>query len=159
MIDSMIQRLKSASITLSVAALFLMVLMVMVEITARTFFQFSFLVVDEMAGYLMVAMVFLGLIYSFDSESFVRVEAFYSKYTGKFKSTIDLIFLIIVFIYSSTLTYYIVKLNISSYQLESKSFSYIQTLLYIPQLSMSIGLIGFCLYLVLVILKKVGGKA
>jgi len=155
----MIQRLKLASITLSVTALFLMVLMVMVEITARTFFQFSFLVVDEMAGYLMVAMVFLGLIFSFDSESFVRVEAFYSNYTGKFKSTIDLIFLIIILIYSSTLTYYIVKLNISSYQLESKSFSYIQTLLYIPQLSMSIGLIGFCLYLVLVILKKVGGRA
>lgn len=139
---------------LSVTALLVMVLMVVVEILARTFFMYSFLVVDEMVGYLMVTIVFLGLIFSFDNDGFVRVESFYSRFTNKVRWIVDILFLFFLFLYSSTLTYYIVKLNFRSYVMESKSFSSLQTLLYIPQLSMSIGIFSFTLYVVLVLSKK-----
>lgn len=116
--------------------------------------MYSFLVVDEMVGYLMVTIVFLGLIFSFDNDGFVRVESFYSRFTNKVRWIVDILFLFFLFLYSSTLTYYIVKLNFRSYVMESKSFSSLQTLLYIPQLSMSIGIFSFTLYVVLVLSKK-----
>lgn len=150
----MIRKLNTYSMILSVTALLVMVLMVVVEILARTFFMYSFLVVDEMVGYLMVTIVFLGLIFSFDNDGFVRVESFYSRFTNKVRWIVDILFLFFLFLYSSTLTYYIVKLNFRSYVMESKSFSSLQTLLYIPQLSMSIGIFSFTLYVVLVLSKK-----
>ena len=71
------EAIRKFTLNISVAAILIMAVMEILEIFARSFFNFSFLVVDEFAGYLMSCMVFMGLANSYHAGSFVRVEALY----------------------------------------------------------------------------------
>ena len=152
--------LRVISQAVSSVSVIVMMIIVMMEIVARTFFQYSFLVMDEMSGYLMAATVFLGAVYAFDSGSFIRVEFLYEKSPEIVKRVLNIVFAAVVLVYCFLLTYYMIRLNLSDYRLGSTSTSILRTPLYIPKLSMSFGMVMFDLYLVLYFFRTLmtGGR-
>ena len=57
MLDKTMEAIRKFTLNISVAAILIMAVMEILEIFARSFFNLSFLVVDEFAGYLMSCMV------------------------------------------------------------------------------------------------------
>ena len=154
MIDKQIALLRKISASIAAISIIILMIMTVAEVVARTFFSYSFLVVDELSGYIMAICVFFGLVYSFDSNSFVRVELLYEKYKGLPKKIIDLILLIILIVYSYGLNYFMFKLVKSSFLLDSTAPTILETPIYIPQFITLLGLIIYNLYLLLVLLKQ-----
>ena len=146
--------IRKFTLNISVIAILIMAVMEICEIFGRSLFNHSFLVVDEFAGYLMSAMVFTGLANSYAAGSFVRVEAIYGMFKGKTKDIIDLIYTIILLLFTLVYGYYSVLLNVRSFTKHLVSTGYYMTPLGYPQLFMSLGIILFCVYLVLDIIKK-----
>jgi TRAP-type C4-dicarboxylate transport system permease small subunit len=140
--------LKRLSTILCVIALSLMVLLVVVEILLRIF-GMSTLISDEFAGYFMVVIVFCGATISFADGKFVMVDALYNLFTGKVKFWVDIVFHIVLITYATLLSIYIWRFNLSSVLLNSKSYSVIETPLYIPQFFMSLGILCFDLYVLI----------
>ena len=156
MVDSIISKIKTLSIIISVSSLLVMVFIVVVEIISRTLFSHSFMIADEYSSYLLSMIVFLGLINAFDSGSFVKVEIVYSKYSDNIKKYVDSFFLILLLLYSLVLTIYIIMLNYDSFRMNLKSISLLETPLYIPQFFMSFGIVLFDIYLILKLIKQKG---
>lgn len=155
------EAIRKSTLAVSVVAILIMAVMEIVEIFARSFFNFSFLVVDEFAGYLMSCMVFTGLANSYYSGSFVRVEAIYGRFAGKFKDKIDFVYTIILLVFTAVFGYYSVLLNYKSLVKGLVSTGYYMTPLAIPQFFMSFGIVMFFVYLVLDVIKQIkekGGK-
>jgi len=140
--------LKRLSTILCVIALSLMVLLVVVEILLRIF-GMSTLISDEFAGYFMVVIVFCGATLSFADGKFVMVDALYNLFTGNVKFWVDIVFHIVLITYATLLSIYIWRFNLSSVLLNSKSYSVIETPLYIPQFFMSLGILCFDLYVLI----------
>ena len=144
MLDKTMEAIRKFTLNISVAAILIMAVMEILEIFARSFFNFSFLVVDEFAGYLMSCMVFMGLANSYHEGSFVRVEAVYSRFKGRFKRILDGVYTFI--------------LNYKSFERELVSTGYYMTPLAIPQFFMSLGIILFFIYLILDFVKMIKTK-
>ena len=121
------EAIRKFTLNISVAAILIMAVMEILEIFARSFFNFSFLVVDEFAGYLMSCMVFMGLANSYHAGSFVRVEAVYSKFKGKFKRILDGVYTFILIIFTAVFVYYSILLNYKSFDRGLVSTGYYMT--------------------------------
>lgn len=154
MLEKLIAYLKNISSVVSAASVIILVILIVSEIIARTFFSYSFLVIDELSGYLMLICVFWGLVYSFDSGSFVRVEFMYEKYRGLTKKIADVILSLVIMAYGIILNYVVFKLVRTSYELNSTSPTILEAPLYIPQAMMFLGLLVFNLYLILTFFKQ-----
>ncbi|NEU32127.1 TRAP transporter small permease [bacterium LRH843] len=153
MLDKMEKLFLKVSSVIPSFALLLMMFMVVVEVISREIFGYSFQVVHELTGYLLVGIVFVGVTYSFENGSFVKIDMLYSRFSPKWKKSMDKLFIILLIIYTSILTYYIIILNLNSFYLKSSSTSILRTPLYLPQFLMSFGMIVFILYLLIVLLK------
>ena len=140
---------RKGSLAVSAAALIGLALLEIVEIFLRTFFRTSLLIVDEYAGYLLAAMVFMGLCNSFHGGGFVRVEAVYNLFRGIPKRVLDVVFLLILDVLFYVITYQCVLLNVTNFQKKLVSNSILKTPIWIPQLAMSAGLILFCVFITL----------
>ncbi len=140
---------RRSSLAVSAAALIALTLLEIVEIFLRTFFKTSLLIVDEYAGYLLAAMVFMGLCNSFHGGGFVRVEAVYNLFRGIPKRVVDIVFLVILDVLFYIIAYQCVLLNVLNFQKKLVSNSILKTPIWIPQLMMSAGLIFFCVFITL----------
>lgn len=140
---------RRSSLAVSAVALIALTLLEIVEIFLRTFFKTSLLIVDEYAGYLLAAMVFMGLCNSFHGGGFVRVEAVYNLFRGIPKRVMDTLFLLVLDVLFYIITYQCVLLNVVNFQKKLVSNSIMKTPIWIPQLMMSVGLILFCVFITL----------
>ena len=154
-INRIMEVLRRSSLAISAIALIALTCLEIVEIFLRTFFGMSLLIVDEYAGYLLSCMVFMGLCNSFDGGGFVRVEAVYNLFKGGVKKVLDIVFTLVLDGLFFVVAYQCVKLNIQNYQMGITSNSVAQTLVWIPQVFMSVGLIAFCIFAALYTVRLV----
>lgn len=101
----------------------------------------------EYAGYLMVALVFWGLPMSFDSGSFIRVMALFSKrlhrpmlVSGHYVAAI---------IYVAVLAWFATKMTVDSFQKGTVAYGGAQIDKWIPESFMASGILLFLVYLLL----------
>ena len=76
-------------------------------------------------------------------------------FKGRTKAIIDLFYTVILLLFTAVYGYYSVLLNVKSFTRHLVSTGYYMTPLGYPQIFMSLGIILFCVYLVLDIVKKV----
>lgn len=155
MLDKTMQGLRKITLNVSAVAVILMAVMEIIEIISRSFFNHSFLIVDEFAGYLMACMTFTGLANSYGIGTFVRVEAIYGLIKGSAKRVLNVAYSVILLIFSCVFTYYSVLLNYNSFAKHLVSTGFYRTPIAYPQLTMSFGLICFCLYVLLDIVRQI----
>ena len=153
--EKLMEGIRKVTLEVSVVAILIMAVLEIVEIFGRSLFNHSLMIVDEYAGYLMSCMVFMGLCHSYYSNSFVRVEAIYSRFKGKFKKYIDIVYTFIMIVFTAVFGYYSILLNYKSFNKHLVSTGFYMTPLWIPQIFMSIGILCFFVYTVMDLIRKI----
>lgn len=76
---------------LSALLLVSLTLLILTEIFIRYFFNLSTMIADEYGGYLYLALIFLGLAYTFNEDAHIRINILTSKMSEKSNRFVDVI--------------------------------------------------------------------
>ena len=126
-------------IILSSIAVLAMLALISLEVIMRNIFNTSTLIADEVGGYLMVLVSFMGLSYTFKSGKFVRVVFLLRFFSSGMRDVIYLISLIMGIIYSLILSYEFWIFVMSSFHWGEVSVQTLRFPLYIPRMFMALG--------------------
>jgi TRAP-type transport system small permease protein len=128
----------------SEAALVVMLVLIAVDIVTRSLFNFSFEVSDEVGGYMLVAIAFLSLSACHVNGSFHEVEFVQARLTPRGRSLSHLIFGLLSLAACVLLAWQFVRLEMSSWRFGDVAPTYLSTPLWLPRLSMALGMIALC---------------
>ena len=131
--------LRGAAMAVSGAAVVGMMALVTFEVLLRTFANRSTLVADEMAGYLLVAMTFLGLAPSLRGGAFIRIDTYRHRLRGGARRALDVALVAVALAYAITVDWYLWDLLAGTWRLGTTSIQVSRTPLWIPQAVMAVG--------------------
>ena len=131
--------LRAAAMAVSGAAVVGMMALVTFEVLLRTFANRSTLVADEMAGYLLVAMTFLGLAPSLRDGAFIRIDTYRDRLRGGARRLLDVALVTLALAYAITVDWYLWDLLAGTWRLGTTSIQVSRTPLWIPQAVMAVG--------------------
>ncbi|HEY7804979.1 MAG TPA: TRAP transporter small permease [Orrella sp.] len=128
------------------AGIFLVTIAVLVvaQIVAR-FLGHQIPSADEFAGYSLAASSFLGLAYSFRSGSHIRVTLLTARLPSKAQRVLMLLVLAFTAVMIAIWAYNSMTLVWESYEFQEMSTGILRYPIWIPQLSMGIGVTLFCM--------------
>lgn len=132
-----------------------LVLLILLEIFLRTFFNKSTMISDEYSGYFYLASVFFGLGYAFREKAHIRINVLTTKLNPKFRKIANIYagtvtFLVVVFI-----LYRVTLMTIDSYNFKMLSEGVSATPIYLTQIPMIIGTFIFAIAILAFILKRI----
>jgi TRAP-type C4-dicarboxylate transport system permease small subunit len=138
------------------SALFMgiIVALIMVEIILRSIFNVSTLVASEFSGYMLVAVVALGLGYTMQHRSHIRITIFWDRFSDTWKRRADIILASLSAAICLFFLYYSVLMVYETYSLGMEADTISETPLWIPQTSIPIGLFLLFLQLVALIIRS-----
>lgn len=116
-----------------------MMLLISAEVFCRSLFNYSLQLTDEVSGYLLVAVTFLGISVSLKDGGFFRVDFLYRRFPFRVRAHLECVFHVVALIFTSVLDYQLFRLIASSYEREIRSPTLLATPLYLPQLVMPVG--------------------
>lgn len=131
--------LSDAAGAVGAAATLLLTAMVAGGVFARRVLNSPFLFVEEVSGYMVLAIVFLGLAYTMKGNGHIRVELIFDRTHGALRRALELTALVLATIWA------LLVLGGSWYQVREyyvqnvHSFAYLQTPLWIPGIMMVVG--------------------
>jgi TRAP-type C4-dicarboxylate transport system permease small subunit len=123
------------------------------EMIARGAFHFSFEMVDEVGGYLLVALTFFSLSVCQASNGFHRVEFFLARLTERGKLAAYMSFTTLNLIFAVVLDVYLIRLVLQSYEQEAQAMTAMLTPLRIPQATIPLGLTALCFTLLRTLMR------
>lgn len=123
----------------STGALAFMGLLITYEIIIRAVFGKSTLLADEMTGYLLVLLLFMGLAYTLRNEGMLRVEFLFNRLPYRARIWVEAACCLVAFVYMVILSYQSWMFFYESYDLGYTSVNPSGMRLWIPQLSIPIG--------------------
>lgn len=132
----------------------LIVLLIVVEIVARTVFNASTLISDEYSAYFFVAVVMSGLAFSMKEGAHIRISIVRSRVSRQWQRILDLGVLLIALVLSCFALYHAVLMAYDVWDLGMTADSISETPLFIPQLVIPVGLLLFILQLVSNFLRR-----
>ena len=137
--------------------LFLMMLLVLVDVTTRYVLQNPLSVAEEYGAYMLVAITCMGLAFTWKEGSHVRVELLINKVSPAARQWLRVITILIAFVFTTFMV-------IASYQLVSFSFmfgtrsgSWIRTPIAWPQITIIIGSVLLFFQLVIETIRAING--
>lgn len=142
---------------LSEIVIVVMCLLVTAEVICRTFLNFSLLISDEVGGYLLVALVFLGMGCALHDGALFRVEFVLRALPQRGQQALQLVFDILSLGFAALLTWQMYRLVHESYASHVQAATTLATPQYIPQVVMAVG--SFTMALVLVAKCAAGARA
>ena len=113
---------------------------------------------DEFAGYSLAASSFLGLAYSFRSGSHIRVTLLTARLSSKAQRVMLLLVLAYAVVMIGIWAYNSIGLVWESYKFNEVSTGILKYPIWIPQLSMGIGVTLFCLAILEDLINVIRGK-
>jgi TRAP-type C4-dicarboxylate transport system permease small subunit len=137
------------------AALLAMVLIIAVDVFARSLLGFSLQMSDEMCGYLLVAATFLSVPVSLAHDGFHHVELIQARLTPRGRLISRLGFDVLALVVCTILDWQFIRLELSAWNSGAMAPSVMMTPLWIPQLSLPLGMSLVCLLLIAAIISKV----
>lgn len=137
--------------------LLLLVVLILVEIVLRYFFNTSTMRADEYSGYLYLAIVCFGLGYTFLRDGHIRITFVTAKISSKASSWVDIFAGIAALGVLCFAFFRTALLTLDSYEMDLLSEGVSATPLYIPQLALPIGFALFILAAIAFILQRFGG--
>lgn len=138
-------RLSSAGAVLSSVAFIFMVGLIVAEVILRSFFGASTLVASEYSGYLLAAMIYLGLGFSFREGAHIRITFLQNKLSPRIYRWIEIACHLGACILCILCTKFLLDTVLTSYQRGMQAYTVAETPLYIPQAIILLGLILFTL--------------
>jgi TRAP-type C4-dicarboxylate transport system permease small subunit len=131
----------------------LMMMLVVVDVFMRYVMHRPLMVSDEFSAYMLVALSFLGLAYTWREGGHVRIEVLVSRFRGKFYDWVRLIGLILTFIFMIELDRAAYKMIVYALKINLRSSTWLMFPLFWPQLTVFIGFILLTLLLVIDIFR------
>ena len=138
---------------LSALLLISLTLLILSEIFIRYFFDMSTMIADEYSGYLYLALIFLGLAYTFNEGAHIRINIITSRMSKKSNRLVDVIAGIITITVLLFTLYRTILFTYDSYEMEMLSESVSATPLYLTQFVMPLGITFFILSVLVFVLK------
>jgi TRAP-type C4-dicarboxylate transport system permease small subunit len=138
---------------LQAGIIFFLMVMLLVEVLTRYILRSPLSIADEMGGYLLVSITFMGLAYTWKEKGHVRVSLLISRLPHKFAHLLRYITLILATVFTLPLIKACYDLISDSILFESRSGSWLRTPLAYPQTILLIGAIMLFLQLVAEIIK------
>lgn len=138
-IDRLLGIVCGCALVASALSIALITLLVCLEVFLRVTGLGSTLISTEMSGYLLVAIVFLGLAWTFRGGGFIRVELFYSALPPRLSAAADILVLTVGTVVVAVYSYYLCLFVLHSFNTGVSSIYISRTPLWIPQLAMPIG--------------------
>jgi TRAP-type C4-dicarboxylate transport system permease small subunit len=153
---SPIGRIMQVQRWLSEIVIVVMCLLVTAEVICRTFLGFSLLISDEVGGYLLVALVFLGIGCALHDGALFRVEFVLRALPRRGRQAVQLLFDILSLGFALLLTWQMYELVRESYASHVQAATTLATPQYIPQIVMVVG--SFTMALVLIAKCAAGAR-
>ena len=132
-------RVAAVAGVISGAAVVAMTVLVTVEVLSRDLFGRSTLIADEMSGYLLVALTFLGLAPTLRGGGFIRIDTYRARLRGRGRLALELAIHLLALGYSVLLDWYLWRLALDAWRLGTTSIQVSRTPLWIPQACMAVG--------------------
>ncbi|MFP4049547.1 MAG: TRAP transporter small permease subunit [Desulfovermiculus sp.] len=140
-----VSRLSSAGAVLSSAAFVLMVGLIVLEVILRSFFGKSTLIASEYSGYLLAAMIYLGLGFSFREGAHIRITFLQNKLPPLAYHWLEIACHLAAGIICILSTKFLFHTVLTSYERGMQAYTVAETPLYIPQAVILFGLLVFTL--------------
>jgi len=118
------------------------------DVVARHLFNSPTIWADEMSGYLLVAITFLGAAYTLTKDAHVRVDTLIDRLDGKKRRGLILVTDVISVAFLLVYAWQVYKLAIDAYVSVKIAPTLLRTPIYIPELVLPIGMTLLCLQLV-----------
>lgn len=134
--------------------LIVLVLLILLEIVLRYFFNTSTMRADEYSGYLYLALVCFGFGYTFLRDGHIRITFLTAKISSKSSSLVDIFAGVVTLALLGFIFYRTILLVWDSYQTGVVSEGVSATPLFIPQLALPIGLLLFMVSVVAFIVQR-----
>ena len=138
---------------LQAGIIFFLMVTLLAEVLTRYILRSPLSIADEMGGYLLVSLTFMGLAYTWKEKGHVRVSLLISRLPHKFAHLLRFITLILATLFTLPLMKACYDLISDSLLFESRSGSWLRTPLAYPQTILLIGAIMLFLQLVAEIIK------
>jgi TRAP-type C4-dicarboxylate transport system permease small subunit len=134
----------------------LMMMLVVVEVFMRYVLRQPLMVADEFSAYMLVALSYLGLAYTWRQGGHVRVTALVSRLQSRASSWIRFIGLILVFIFMVELDRVGYKMVVYALKINLRSSTWLMVPLFWPQLTVFIGFMLLTLLVGVDIIRAMG---
>lgn len=134
----------------------LMMILVVVEVFTRYVLDRPLMVADEVSAYLLVALSFLGLAYTWREGGHVRISILVSRLPAKAAAWVRLGALIAVFLFMLEMDRSAYKMVVYALQINMRSSTFLMIPLFWPQLPVFIGFVLLTLKIFVDILRAVG---
>ena len=157
MISKFLDRLFTWSGYLAGVFLVTIAIIVVAQIVVRLFNQ-QIPSADEFAGYCLAASSFLGLAYSFRSGSHIRVTLLTDRLSTQVQRILMLLVLTFTIIMIAVWAYNSLSMVYESWKFKDMSTGILKYPIWIPQLSMGIGVTLFCLAIIEDLVNVMRGK-
>lgn len=148
----MLDRLVSAvsRIAALVAALVMacMTAVVLVEIIVRTFFGTTTHAAEELVGFGLASLVFLALAHAMDRGSLIRVDLMLVRLRGRLRRAVELVSIVVALTVTSFVGWYVFLAIVRYWNRNTVSAPSGLVPLWIPQSIVFLGLVLFCIQLV-----------
>ena len=132
-------RLAAASAAVSGVLVVALMALVTVEVLARDLLNRSTLIADEMSGYLLVALTFIGLAPTLRGGGFIRIDTYRARLRGGARLALELAIHLLALGYAALLDWYLWGLAADAWRLGTTSIQVSRTPLWIPESCMALG--------------------
>jgi len=158
-LDAVSSRISAICTVLSALGMAIMALGVTVEIVSRNAFGYSIQSIEELSGYLIVAITFFSLAVAIYEKALFRVEILFERFPRPVRRVMDVLFLIALILFLGLVDYQSIELMIGSYQGNYVSSTLLATPLYIPQALIPIGLTLSLVLVLFRLIERIGNGA
>lgn len=155
LIHRTLERLSVWAVWAGGAALLLSAIMVTVDVLCRKFLNVTMSGSDEITGYVFAGATTWAYAYCLIHRANIRIDAFYNLMPRGVRAALDIVGLLLLFVYMAYLTAKAVDVFVSSWVNNSVSVTTLLTPIWIPQLVWLGGLIFFIITLSFLIIYAV----
>lgn len=133
----------------------IMTLVVLTEVLTRYVWRQPLMVADELSGYLLVAISFMGLAYTWKEKGHIRIRVLISRLPTRVARWLRLITLIAICVFVPVLTKALYDLVAYSWESGDRSFTTLRIPLLWPRMVMVIGAAMFFILILVELIKTI----
>lgn len=137
---SCIQWLNRCGAAIGVVSIFAMMVLITIELVSRKVFHFSTLISDEISGYLLVLVTYMGLSYTMKEGGHIQVTIITDHLPPRILRPLKVGWYLLGMGYSSLLAYRTWCMTYQSYSNGTNASTILGTPLFLPQAFMALGL-------------------
>ena len=152
-------RVAAVAGAVSGAAIVAMTALVTIEVLGRDLFNRSTLIADEMSGYLLVLLTFVGLAPTLRGGGFIRIDTYRARLRGGARRGLELAIHLLALGYTALLDWHLWRLALDAWRLGTTSIQVSRTPLWIPQACMALGGLLLVLDLLARLVVVLGGES